>query len=568
MDTDTSRAALDFVHRLLSRPPAEQPLLGDLLGELAAAFRSSASGLACLPDCQDFLRFPARREPPSRPWPWQEDPSLLGPTARPPGAVVIERPQHPLLLATTLVSPGGVCWVLWLENGKRTTYSAGEQAALALAGQALTRWLGSPTQPAWAGQLDRAARQQQLEVAAAVTRRLAHDFGNVLTGILGFTELALAQQIPANTPLHTYLGEAYRAAQTGAQFTHQLRLFSRRQSSTSRTTPLSAVLAEQEARLFAARHPGVTLRLTVPDDLPSAALDADLLHQILTALLDNAREALNGPGTISVSARLVELGDIDCHELYGAVRPGPHVEITVADTGIGLSPEVQRKLFSEPFYTTKARRRGFGLAVAYGILHAHRGGVRLHPGPEGGVLARVVVPVAQTPVAAPAAAAEEAPPGPSRGERILVVDDDVEVLNYLFTILERAGYRVEAAGSASAALDAYTSAGSDPFRLVLTDVVMPDVNGAELARRLLQRDPAVRVLFLSGHVSSDFPQQDFANHNFELLPKPFRHEQLLRAVRAALDRGTRRGVVQPASADSSARLPLPRNERSEGSSRK
>src|SRR2546421_83864 len=174
--SDPTRAALDYAHRLLLRPPGDQPALADLLAELAAA--------------------------------------------------------------------------------------------LALAGQALSRWLGSEARPRWADQLALAARQERLETAADVTRRLSHDFGNVLTGILGFTELALAQQVPANTPLHSYLQEVYRAAQTGAQFTHQLRLFSRRQSTSSRSTPLSAILAEQEARLFAARDQGVHLRLNVPADLP------------------------------------------------------------------------------------------------------------------------------------------------------------------------------------------------------------------------------------------------------------------------------------------------------------
>src|SRR5205814_2012804 len=149
-----------------------------------------------------------------------------------------------------------------------------------------------------------------------------------------------------------------------------------------------------------------------------------------------------------------------------------------------------------------------------------------------------------------------------RGERLLVVDDEVEVLHYLETTLERAGYRVEAYSNATAALSAYVRAGNDPFRLVLTDVLMPDINGVELARRLLSRDPGVRVLFLSAYVSSDFPQQDLASYAFEFLPKPFGNEQLLRAVRAAIDRPTRRPPGEPGA------RPEGRSERPEGTSRK
>jgi DNA-binding NtrC family response regulator len=127
-----------------------------------------------------------------------------------------------------------------------------------------------------------------------------------------------------------------------------------------------------------------------------------------------------------------------------------------------------------------------------------------------------------------------------RGERVLLVDDEPEVLQFIGTALEHAGYRVEAHSGGVSALDSYFAAGNDPFHLVLTDVVMPELNGLELVRRLLKRDPAVRVLFLSGHVPGDFMQHDFAGHGFELLAKPFRTEQLLRAVRAALDRPHRK----------------------------
>jgi signal transduction histidine kinase/ActR/RegA family two-component response regulator len=532
--SDTTLSALAHVQRLLVADAARQEGVEEMLADLASAFRAPAAGLAGLFDDQQHFRFPASADEPLA---WDDDPSLLERSGPVPGTVTIDRTDGGTLLATLIQAGEGARWVLWLEDPNRDAWTDGEAGALILAGHALVRRLNSDSLPRWAEQFDRASRQQRLETAAAVTRLLAHDFGNVLTGILGFTELALAQQVPANTALHTYLQEAYRAAQAGAQLTSNLRLFSRRQSASSRSCPLAGVLAEQEARLFTAREAGVNLRLNIPNELPSIALDAEQLTHVLSALLDNAREALAGPGSISVTARLTELSDADCRDLFGSAQPGQHVEITIADTGIGLSPEAQRRLFSEPFFTTKPRRRGFGLATAYGILHAHRGGLRLYPGAEHGVVARVLLPIAPAcraegeDVSAVASSRETV-----HGERILVVDDEPEVLRFVASSLQRAGYRVESASSGESALDRIVAQGSDPFRLVLTDVVMPGIGGVGLVNRILKRDPTARVLFMSGQVSPEFTQQDFASHRFELLIKPFRADQLLRAVRAALDR--------------------------------
>ena len=373
-------------------------------------------------------------------------------------------------------------------------------------------------------------------------------------------------------------------------------------------TPGRAALEGQEAPspLFSAKESGVNLRLNVPTDLPAVALDSEHLGHVLSALLDNAREALVGPGSISVSARQVDLSEADCQDLFGSARAGAHVEITIADTGIGLTPDVQKRLFSEPFFTTKPRRRGVGLAISYGILHAHRGGVRLHPGEEHGVVARVLLPAVPAQQAstghpegreemvrsssplgavAPSALGERSPghpegrgrapegsrggvtttpprdppgartrstlatPAPAadssggqrpRGDRVLVVDDEPEVLQVVTTSLQRGGYRVDGVASGEAALERYFNHGGDPYRLVVTDVVMPGIGGVDLVHRLLKRDPAAQVLFLSAHVSSDFTLHDFANLGFELLPKPFRADHLLRAVRSSIDRRARR----------------------------
>src|SRR5262249_14867151 len=201
----------------------------------------------------------------------------------------------------------------------------------------------------------------------------------------------------------------------------------------------------------------------------------------------------------------------DCLDFFGDVRPGRAIEVTITDDGPGICAEVRTRLFAEPFLTTKPRRRGLGLATVYGILHSHHGGIRLSAGPQGGIRARMVLPIA-----------EELPPrlepavvhAPAPGEKVLVVDDDPRVLQFVASTLERAGYRVQAVGSAGEALDRYDSQGTDPFRLVLSDVLMPEVNGVDLARRLRGLNPDVRVLFMSGHVGSDFPRQELEGWQF------------------------------------------------------
>jgi signal transduction histidine kinase/CheY-like chemotaxis protein len=539
---DAGRPALDFVYAVLDRAAADAPALDGLLADLAGAFRAPGAGVAALLGGSPLATFPAAGSPEAADRrPWQETPDLVTKAREAPTALTVARPQGGSFLVAAFGATDGPGWLLWLEDGRRPAWTAGEAAALSLAGRALRRWLvPGESRPRWAEQLERAARQQRLEAVAQVTRRLAHDFGNVLTGILGFSELALAQPMPAHSPLHSYLTEVHRGAQGGAQLTQQLRLFSRRQAHASRPCQPAAVLAEEETRLRGAAGAAVQVQTTLPGDLPPVALDADQLRQVLAPVLDNALEAVTAPGLpadpppqVTVSARVAVLGPAECRDFYGDLRPGPHVEIVVADTGPGLSPEALQRLFAEPFFSTKSRRRGFGLATAYGILCAHHGGLDLRPGRGRGVEARLVVPTAAAP--APAAVAPSAGEV-VRGDKVLVVDDDPMILQFVSRTLERAGYRVKAVASAEAALESYAAATGDPFRVVLSDVLMPDVGGVDLAHRLLNRDPGVRVVFMSGQVSMDFVQQTFRGSCFEVLPKPFRPEGLLRAVRSALDR--------------------------------
>ena len=359
---DSGRSALEFVHRLLIASNEDQPNLFDLLGELAAAFAAPVAGWAMLPEGVPLSIHPTPvgQSPAEVSLPWREQPDLIEQALRARTSLTVRREDGGSYLLTVLGTPERDGWLLWLEDAERGEWSEGEASALLLAGQFLTRRLADDEAlPRWAKQLDRSVRQQRLEAAARLVRRLAHDFGNVLTGILGFSELSLAQQISPHSPLHAYLTEVYRAAQNGAQYTNQLRLFARRQSAANRSAGLATVLAEEEKRLRPVLGAAVRLDIDIPPDLPAAAIDTEQLRHLLGIALDNAREAIAGPGVITVSVRPIQVSAGEARDLFGDVQPGGYLEITVADTGGGLTPDIHRQLFAEPFFTTKPRKKGF-----------------------------------------------------------------------------------------------------------------------------------------------------------------------------------------------------------------
>jgi len=523
-DADSSWKALQWVHRLLWRPTAEQGSLPDVLNELATAFDAQAAELRPLSGEGFRLRCGIADTgwEPTGEWPQRIQRSRL--------AVAVPLPVGGQGLATRIRLQDQPDWLLWVEDARRSTWNDAEAGALTLAGQVLERWLLAGERSAWwVQQQERYQQQQRLEIAANMARKLAHDLGNVFTGILGFTELSLAHPTPTHALIHSYMNEVYRSAQNGARLTHQLRLFSRRHQGNDSCSSLPAILQEQLDRLQRNADHRDQVQVEVPHTLPAVAMDSEHLNHLVAALLDNAVEAAPRPSQVTVTAQLVDLDAPFCGDYYGDLKPGRFVALTIADRGPGLTADQRQRVVVEPLFTTKARHRGLGLAVVYGILHSHQGGFRMRPRPEGGVEVEVVLPVtASRGTAARAVAAEENP----KAAKVLVVDDDPLVLSLVRTTLEQAGYRVLAVESAEEALHSFTAATLEPFQLVLSDIAMPRVTGLELARQLLQRDANVRMLFMSGHVDYEVDQLNFPNR-FDLLAKPFRPEGLLEAVRTA-----------------------------------
>jgi signal transduction histidine kinase len=401
---DASRNGLEFAHRLLAGPTSRST--AELLDDLAAAFAADGAAVAVLAAGPPLARR-SSLAPASR-WPWDTDATLYATLRTERSALSLAHPDGGSLLAAAALGLGQTPWLLWLESRRRTTWNTAEAAAFALAAAAVARALDAG-KPGWTEQLERLTQLQQLEQAAAAVRRVAHDYGNVLTTILGFSELALAQPLPPGSALHRYLKEVHGGAESGSQLTNQLRLFARRQTASPRPCPLEPILTQEQLRLHAADGT-LKIELALPAELPPVVIDGDHLRVIVAALLDNAVEATEKPGTVTVAARTVTIAAEECLDYFGDVQPGPHVEIRIADGGPGLSPDVRRRLFAEPFFSTKPRRRGYGLFAVYGVLCSHKGGLRLGNAPERGTVARVVLPVAVVP------SSEEREKG-RRGER-------------------------------------------------------------------------------------------------------------------------------------------------------
>jgi CheY-like chemotaxis protein/nitrogen-specific signal transduction histidine kinase len=391
---------------------------------------------------------------------------------------------------------------------------------------------------AYCSRLDRdlTYRQACLEGYAHVSGRLGHDFANILTSILGFTELTL-NLVTQASPAHAYLLEIQQAARHGTQMTMLLRWFSRRGPVRVLPCSLAKVLAEEEARLRPTLAPGVRIELETGTDLPWVGVSEEPLHLLIEQLLANACEAVGAQGRLRLATCAVQLTQEQCRQVLGQASPGAYVELTVSDDGCGMSEETWQHLFVAPFYTTKPHHRGLGLAAVHGIVHAHCGGFRLVPGPGGrGTTCLVYLPAATRPMTSRATAETD----PSRpGSKVLVVDDDPMILRLCMLALQGAGFRVQTASTGLDALRAYQNAGGERFSLVLTDLNMPHMTGVELARCLQACDANVNVLFMTGQVPPDFVETHLGSNALDLVTKPFIPEEMLGAVRRAIAREAR-----------------------------
>jgi CheY-like chemotaxis protein len=371
-----------------------------------------------------------------------------------------------------------------------------------------------------------------MEAVGRLAGGIAHDFNNLVTAILGYADLAL-RRVAAHDPLRRNVEEITRAAERAAALTQQLLAFSRKQVLQPRVLDVRAVLEGAQGLLRRLISEDIELAIRAEPGVGRVRVDPVQLEQVLLNLAINARDAMPQGGRLLLEAQDQDLDDAYAREHLGG-QAGRFVMLAVSDTGHGMNRETQARIF-EPFFTTKelGKGTGLGLSTVYGIVKQSGGYIWVYSEPGRGSTFKVYLPrVTET---AEAAAEPEAPGLPARGsETVLLVEDEDAVRQLVQELLESVGYEVLTAARPVEALRlAADYAG--PLHLLVTDVVMPQMDGPELAQRLRTLRPDVRVLYVSGYSPGIVADRGVLEHGGTFLQKPFSAEALETKVRETLD---------------------------------
>jgi signal transduction histidine kinase/PAS domain-containing protein len=379
----------------------------------------------------------------------------------------------------------------------------------------------------------------KMEAMGRLAGNVAHDFNNVLMAIQGYAEL-LQKQLPAPEPVKKIALEIQRAGERGAQLTRQLLTFSRKEKGQSEEVNLNRLLENLQGMLHRLLREDIQVRIVHEPVLGSIQAEPGQIEQVVVNLVVNARDAMPRGGSLTIETRNVE---VDASWSQLDVRPGPYVLLIVSDSGLGMTEEVRSHLF-EPFFTTKApgEGTGLGLAIVYGIVRQASGHIAVDSEPGQGATFRVYLPrlhprgaevrPAQQEREEPVAAVLPA----GTAETVLLAEDDEVIRGMVARTLRTVGYSVLEARDGSEALR--VAAGhSGTIDLLVTDVLMPRLGGREMAERLLESRPGVRVLYMSGFTDTVAISQEIEGGGSHLLSKPFTPQVLVRRVREVLEAG-------------------------------
>ncbi len=379
---------------------------------------------------------------------------------------------------------------------------------------------------------ERLRQTQKMEAVGRLAGGIAHDFNNLLTAILGSVDF-LRRALGPEHPEHAETEEIQKAAVRAADLTRQLLAFSRQQVLAPKVLDVDALVTNLEKMLRRLIGEDVELRFVAKASRAAVLADPGQLEQVIVNLVVNARDAMPRGGKLTIETATVDL-DAGYAWEHGTVEPGRYVMLAVTDTGVGIDRAAQARLF-EPFFTTKefGKGTGLGLATVYGIVKQSGGYIWVYSEPGRGATFKVYLPrveQAGEPVAAPQ------PPARALGgtETILLAEDEAAVRNLARRVLEKHGYKLLLAATGRDGVQVAEQHAA-PIDLLVTDVVMPEMGGRELAQRLTARQPGLKVLFLSGYTDDAIVHHGVLDAGVAFLQKPFKPDDLVRKIREVLD---------------------------------
>lgn len=372
---------------------------------------------------------------------------------------------------------------------------------------------------------------QKMESVGQLAGGVAHDFKNMLSIITGYAELAL-NKLNELDPLRKDLNEIRNAAMRSADLVRQLPAFAWQQAICPQVLDLNMAVNSSLNMLGRLIGEDIQMEFKPAENLWSVKMDPAQVNQILTNLAVNARDAIGGTGNLLIETANISLDEPYCR-LHHGFMPGDYVALKVSDTGSGMTREVLDKIF-EPFFTTKGEGKGtgLGLSTVYGIVKQNDGFINAYSEPGLGTTFKLFFPRHEGKAEAFSAPVEKRPA--SGHETILIVEDEEMILDLCNAILMRQGYKVLSASSPGEAI-LLCETHSGPVDLLITDVVMPAMNGMELKKRITDSRPGIRALFMSGYTSDIIAHRGVLAEGAHFIQKPFSVDGLSRKVREVLD---------------------------------
>ena len=377
-------------------------------------------------------------------------------------------------------------------------------------------------------------QSQKMEAVGTLAGGVAHDFNNILTTILGYSQM-ISIKLSPDDPIRKMVDSIYNAGAKASDLTQQLLAFSRKQVLEMKATNLNMIVEDMSKMLTRLIGEDVIMKTYLEKPIGNIMADPGQIGQVLMNLVVNSRDAMPKGGSLTI-----ETGDIFLDEQYAQVKndvePGPYSMLCVTDTGTGMAPEIRERIF-DPFFTTKEPEKGtgLGLSTVYGIVKQHHGHIHVYSEPNHGTSIKVFFPVTQAEIDKRDIIKNTLM---ARGsELILVVDDDESIRRLILDTLQPLGYNTLVASSGEEALYLHQST-SQKIDMVLSDVIMPGMNGKELVDRLVEKQPDLKIILMSGYTDNVIAHHGALQSGYTLINKPVLPVTLAQKIRSIFDSNT------------------------------